>query len=164
MRGFSRLFWPPICGSEGILARRKSPCFECDVAVFGYADLRSGQGVNVHDRAQAPPAFQPYVDQNDDRNVAELAGALQQYANAYEDVYGTREAVSDLIPYMLSAFIKSDGGFAQMAKGTPSVDAAASSDRALLTAEKLGALRACRGAQSTAIVAAARWDSPKSMT
>jgi len=69
----------------------------------------------------------------------ELAGALQQYANAYEEVYRTREAVGDLIPYMLSAFIKSDDGFAQMAKGTTRtrlIDAAASSDREFLTVEK----------------------------
>jgi predicted DNA-binding transcriptional regulator AlpA len=71
--------------------------------------------------------------------LPELAGALQQYANVYEQVYGTREAVSDLIPYMLSAFIKSDGGFAQMAKGTTrtrSVDAATSSDREFLAVEE----------------------------
>jgi len=71
--------------------------------------------------------------------LPELAGALQQYANAYEEVYGTREAVSDLIPYMLSAFIKSDGGFAQMGKGTTrrrSVDTATSSDREFLTVEE----------------------------
>lgn len=64
--------------------------------------------------------------------LPELADALQQYANAYEEVYGTREAVRDLIPYMLSAFIKSDGAFAQVAKDTTqtrSVDAATSSDR-----------------------------------
>ena len=69
----------------------------------------------------------------------ELAGALQQYANAYEEVYGTCHAVGDLIPYMLSAFIKSDDGFAQMAKDTTrtrSVDTAASSDREFLTVEE----------------------------
>jgi len=71
--------------------------------------------------------------------LPELAGALQQYANAYEEVYGTREAVGDLIPYMLSAFIKCDGGFAQMAKGTTrtrSVNVATSSDREFLTVEE----------------------------
>ncbi len=69
----------------------------------------------------------------------ELAGALQQYAIAYEEVYGTREAVSALIPYMLSAFIKSDGGFAQIAEGTTrtgSVDTRVSSDREFLTVEE----------------------------
>lgn len=69
----------------------------------------------------------------------ELAGALRQYANAYEEVYGIREAVSDLIPYMVSTFFKSDGVFAQMAKGTTqtrSVDAATSSDREFLTVEE----------------------------
>lgn len=68
-----------------------------------------------------------------------LANALQQYANAYEEVYGTREAVSDLIPHMLSAFINSDGGFAQIAKGaaqTRSIDVVTPGDREFLTIEE----------------------------
>ncbi len=70
--------------------------------------------------------------------LPELAGALQQHANAYEEVYGTPEAVGDLIPHMLSAFINRDYGFAQIAKDatrTPSVDASASGDREFLTVE-----------------------------
>ncbi len=42
--------------------------------------------------------------------LPELAGALQQYANAYEKAYGTREAVGDLIPYMLSALSRAMAG------------------------------------------------------
>lgn len=71
--------------------------------------------------------------------VPELADALQQYAHAYEEVYGTREAVRDLIPHMLFAFIKSDGGFTRRAERTArmrSVDAATSSDREFLTVEE----------------------------
>lgn len=70
--------------------------------------------------------------------LPELAGALQQYANAYEEVYDTREEISDLIPYMLFAFIKSDGGFVQMegAPWTQSVDAPASIDLEFLTVEE----------------------------
>ncbi|MBJ7439500.1 MAG: DUF2274 domain-containing protein [Sphingopyxis sp.] len=43
----------------------------------------------------------------------ELAEALQQYAVAYEEAYGKAEPVCDLIPFMLSAFLESDRGFAR---------------------------------------------------
>lgn len=42
---------------------------------------------------------------------AELSGLLASYANAYEKEYGQQEAITDLIPHMLEAFIKADRGF-----------------------------------------------------
>ena len=41
----------------------------------------------------------------------ELNRLLEVYAQAYESEYGQRETVSDLIPHMLEAFIKTDRGF-----------------------------------------------------
>ena len=73
----------------------------------------------------------------------ELAGALQRYATAYEEAYGTCEIIGDLIPYMLFAFIKSDDGFAQMARDTArtrSVDALTSGDREFLTVEEFAGI------------------------
>lgn len=45
--------------------------------------------------------------------LPELANALQQYAEAYAQAYGKTEAVGDLIPFMLAAFLESDRGFAR---------------------------------------------------
>jgi len=45
--------------------------------------------------------------------LPELAAALQQYAAAYEQAYGTSETVCDLIPFMLAAFLENDRGFAR---------------------------------------------------
>ena len=42
---------------------------------------------------------------------AELVALLNEYAAAYEREYGGKEAVTDLIPPMLEAFIRSDRGF-----------------------------------------------------
>ncbi len=42
---------------------------------------------------------------------AELRALLADYAAAYEKEYGRREALTDLIPHMLEAFIKGDRGF-----------------------------------------------------
>lgn len=43
----------------------------------------------------------------------ELKRNLDDYAAAYEALYGQGEAVTDLIPYMLVAFLESDRGFAR---------------------------------------------------
>ncbi len=40
---------------------------------------------------------------------SELYLALKDYAARYETAYGVAETVVDLIPFMLDAFIKSDG-------------------------------------------------------
>lgn len=42
---------------------------------------------------------------------AELNTLLENYALAYEREYGQREAVTDIIPHMLIAYIKADRGF-----------------------------------------------------
>ncbi len=42
---------------------------------------------------------------------AELNKLLATYASAYEVEYGLRESISDIIPHMLEAFIKTDRGF-----------------------------------------------------
>lgn len=46
--------------------------------------------------------------------LPDLSEALTAYAGAYEAAYGKAEAVSDLIPYMLWAFLESDRGFARV--------------------------------------------------
>jgi hypothetical protein len=51
----------------------------------------------------------------------ELHQRLQSYAAVYRETYGTTEPVSDLIPYMLDAFLFSDRGYAKAQKqGRPS--------------------------------------------
>src|SRR5690349_19561083 len=46
----------------------------------------------------------------------DLHRSLHAYAELYRDAYGASESVSDLIPYMLDAFLKSDHGFAKARK------------------------------------------------
>lgn len=43
----------------------------------------------------------------------DLNEALGEYAEAYRATYGQAEQVTDLIPYMLRAFLDSDRGFAK---------------------------------------------------
>ncbi|UIJ46229.1 DUF2274 domain-containing protein [Sphingomonas cannabina] len=43
----------------------------------------------------------------------DLNQALADYADAYRQTYGQSEAVVDLIPYMLRAFLESDRAFAK---------------------------------------------------
>lgn len=43
----------------------------------------------------------------------ELYRALGDYAEAYEAAYGQAEAVAELIPAMLAAFLESDRAFAR---------------------------------------------------
>ena len=43
----------------------------------------------------------------------ELAARLAAYAEAYEAAYARREAVADLIPFMLANFLESDREFAR---------------------------------------------------
>jgi hypothetical protein len=43
----------------------------------------------------------------------ELNRALHDYADAYHQTYGEAEAVADLVPYMLTAFLESDRSFAR---------------------------------------------------
>ena len=47
---------------------------------------------------------------------ADLNQALREYAAIYRTTYGETESVADLIPFMLSAFLESDRGFAKARK------------------------------------------------
>ena len=46
----------------------------------------------------------------------ELSQALQDYAAVYRATYGQAEAVAELIPFMLDAFLDSDRGFIKARK------------------------------------------------
>lgn len=46
----------------------------------------------------------------------DLHHALRDYAAIYRAQYGESEAVADLIPFMLDAFLESDRGFAKARK------------------------------------------------
>jgi hypothetical protein len=49
----------------------------------------------------------------------QLQADLTRYADAYEATYGQREAIADLIPFMLASFLEADRGFARfLAKGS----------------------------------------------
>ena len=41
----------------------------------------------------------------------DLKKALDDYAALYAQTYGTREAVAELVPFMLDSFLKADAGF-----------------------------------------------------
>ena len=45
---------------------------------------------------------------------AELHRDLVHYADAYRATYGTAESIADLIPFMLAAFMTTDGGFKKL--------------------------------------------------
>ena len=46
----------------------------------------------------------------------ELSQALQDYAAVYRATYGHAEAVAELVPFMLEAFLENDRGFAKARK------------------------------------------------
>jgi hypothetical protein len=46
----------------------------------------------------------------------DLNQVLRDYAAIYRTAYGEAESVADLIPFMLSAFLESDRGFAKARK------------------------------------------------
>ena len=48
----------------------------------------------------------------------EVHRMLNEYADAYEAVYGQREAIADLIPYMLVSFLDGDRAFHQRRRGS----------------------------------------------
>lgn len=49
----------------------------------------------------------------------ELNKSLEAYAEFYRDSYGEAEAVAELVPYMLEAFLKSDGAFNKARRERP---------------------------------------------
>ena len=69
---------------------------------------------------------------------SDLSAALRHYANMYRAAYGEDEPVSELIPFMLEAFLESDREFAKARKtiGTsvsPTPSARASGPAAIAT-------------------------------
>ena len=46
----------------------------------------------------------------------DLSRALTDYAEIYRSVYGQREKVEELIPYMLEKFLDGDGSFKKARK------------------------------------------------
>ncbi|HVA11900.1 MAG TPA: DUF2274 domain-containing protein [Stellaceae bacterium] len=46
----------------------------------------------------------------------ELAQLLHDYALAYREAYGQEESVEELVPFILTAFLESDRGFAKARK------------------------------------------------
>ncbi len=52
--------------------------------------------------------------------LPDLNQALAEYAKLYAETYGREEAIADLIPAMLSAFLDSDRGFLKSKMARPS--------------------------------------------
>lgn len=52
----------------------------------------------------------------------DLHAALTAYADTYQATYGSAESVAELIPYMLTAFIESDGWFRKARRGLDTPD------------------------------------------
>ena len=52
----------------------------------------------------------------------ELAQMLRDYAAAYRDAYGEDEPIEQLVPFILTAFLESDRGFARARKDKASVE------------------------------------------
>jgi hypothetical protein len=51
-------------------------------------------------------------------NIApDLQRALADYATIYQQAYGEEQAIADLVPHMLAAFLASDRGFAKAREG-----------------------------------------------
>ncbi|UDF04854.1 DUF2274 domain-containing protein [Asticcacaulis sp. AND118] len=44
---------------------------------------------------------------------ADLHEGLKAYADRYAEAYGSKEAITELVPYMLEAFLASDRGFSK---------------------------------------------------
>ena len=58
---------------------------------------------------------------------AELKAALNDYAEIYRRAYGQKEGVTELIPFMLEAFMNADPGFKRARKQLEDTRAASSS-------------------------------------
>ena len=51
-------------------------------------------------------------------NIApDLHRALADYAAVYQQTYGEEQAIADLVPHMLAAFLAGDRGFAKAHEG-----------------------------------------------
>lgn len=47
----------------------------------------------------------------------DLHRALADYATVYQQTYGEEQAIADLVPHMLAAFLAGDRGFAKAREG-----------------------------------------------
>ncbi|MCP3398988.1 MULTISPECIES: DUF2274 domain-containing protein [unclassified Bradyrhizobium] len=47
-----------------------------------------------------------------------LAQRLREYADFYAEIYGNKEEVADLVPFMLEAFLERDGAFKRKKSNT----------------------------------------------
>ena len=47
---------------------------------------------------------------------AETHAAMVDYARIYEETYGSKESVEELIPYMIAGFLDNDHGFKRARK------------------------------------------------
>ena len=52
----------------------------------------------------------------------ELARMLRDYAAAYREAYGEDEPIEQLVPFILTAFLESDRGFAKARKDKASIE------------------------------------------
>jgi len=52
----------------------------------------------------------------------ELARMLRDYAAAYREAYGEDEPIEQLVPFILTAFLESDRGFAKARRDKASVE------------------------------------------
>jgi hypothetical protein len=52
----------------------------------------------------------------------ELARMLHDYAAAYREAYGEEESIEQLVPFILTAFLESDRGFAKARKDKASIE------------------------------------------
>lgn len=73
-------------------------------------DLKLGR---LPDRAPVKIAF---------KASPELARMLRDYAAAYREAYGEDEPIEQLVPFILTAFLESDRGFAKARKDRASVE------------------------------------------
>lgn len=60
-----------------------------------------------------------------------LAARLRDYADFYAETYGTREEVTDLVPFMLEAFLDGDADFRRASRAGGVKDAADATHRIL---------------------------------
>lgn len=83
-------------------------------------DLKLGR---LPDRAPIKIAF---------KASPELARMLRDYAEAYRDAYGEDEPIEQLVPFILTAFLESDRGFAKARKDKGSTAGLSDSDTTVM--------------------------------
>jgi hypothetical protein len=58
-----------------------------------------------------------------------LAARLRDYAEYYAEIYGTREEVADLVPFMLEAFLDGDAEFRRASRAGSAKEPSAGAPR-----------------------------------